>query len=99
MMRVDPFFVQNTLASLNQVELIQQQLTQQLSSGVSVTSLSSNPGAAAQDSTISNEMSADATFTQSSATTTGQMQVVDSTLGRLVTQTTQAIPVYPECYD
>jgi flagellar hook-associated protein 3 FlgL len=96
MMRVDPFFVQNTLASLNQVELTQQQLTQQLSSGVSVTSLSSNPGAAAQDSTIANEMSADATFTQSSATTTGQMQVVDSTLGSLVTQMTQAISVATE---
>jgi flagellar hook-associated protein 3 FlgL len=92
-MRVDPFFSQNTLASLNQVESSEQQLTEELSSGVSVTSLSSNPSAAAQDSMISNEMSADATFIQSSATTTGMMQVVDSTLSSLVTQMTQAVSV------
>ncbi len=95
-MRVDPFFIENTLVSLNQVESTEQQLTQELSSGVSVTSLASNPAAAAEDSMISTEMSAAATFTQSAQTTTGQMQVVDSTLGSVVAQLTQAISVATE---
>ena len=95
-MRVDPSFVQNTLVMLNQVQSSEQQLTQQLSSGVSVNSLSDNPSAAAQDSMISSEMSADASFTQSAATTTGKMQVVDSTLGSLTEQLTQAISVATE---
>jgi flagellar hook-associated protein 3 FlgL len=95
-MRVDPFFVQNTLVSLNQVQSSEQQLTEEISSGVSVTSLSANPSAAAQDSLLSNQMSADVTFTQSAATTTGIMQVVDSTLGSVVSQLTQAISVATE---
>lgn len=95
-MRVDPSFAQNTLVSLNQVESAEQQLTEELSSGVSVTSLSENPTAAAQDSMLANEMSADATFTQSAATTTGMMQVASSTMSSLITQLTQAISVATE---
>lgn len=95
-MRADPLFSQNTLSMLNQVQASEQQLTEELSSGVSVTSLSSNPSAAAQDSLIASQMSADATFTQSATTTVGMMQVVDSTLGSLVTQLTQAVSIATE---
>lgn len=95
-MRVDPLFTQNTMGALNQVEATEQHLTEELSSGVSVTSLADNPSAAAQDSLIAAEMSADASFTQSATTTTGKMQVVDSTLGSLTEQLIQAISVATE---
>jgi flagellar hook-associated protein 3 FlgL len=95
-MRADPFFIQNTLVSLNQVQYNEQQLTSELSSGVSVTSLSSNPTAAAQDSMVANEISVDDTFTQNASTTTSMMQVTDSTLSGVVSQLTEAISVATE---
>jgi flagellar hook-associated protein 3 FlgL len=95
-MRADPFFIQNSLSSLDQVQYNIQQLTSELSSGVSVTSLSSNPTAAAQDSMVANEISVDDTFTQNAATTQGLMQVTDATLSSLVTQLTSAISVATE---
>jgi len=42
-MRVDPFYVTNLVGSLDQAQASVQQLTSELSSGVSVTSLSQNP--------------------------------------------------------
>src|SRR5271155_4165575 len=92
-MRADPYFLQNTLVSLNQVQYSVQQLTEELSTGVSVTSLASNPTAAAQDSMVANEINVDDTFTQNAATTTGLMQVTDSTLSSVVSELTSAISV------
>jgi flagellar hook-associated protein 3 FlgL len=92
-MRADPFFLQNTLVSLNEVQFNEQQLTAELSSGVSVTSLSSNPTAAAQDSLAANEINVDDTFTQNASTTASMMQVTDSTLSSVVSQLTEAISV------
>jgi flagellar hook-associated protein 3 FlgL len=90
-MRADPFFLQNTLGSLNQVQYNEQQLVSELSSGVSVTSLSSNPTAAAQDSMVASEISVDDSFTQNAATTQGLMQVTDATLSSVITDLTSAI--------
>jgi flagellar hook-associated protein 3 FlgL len=95
-MRADPFFIQNTLVSLNQVQYNQQQLASELSSGVSVTSLSSNPTAAGQDSMVANEINVDDTFTQNASTTASMMQVTDSTLSSVVSQLTDAISVATE---
>jgi flagellar hook-associated protein 3 FlgL len=92
-MRADPFFLQNTLVSLNSVQYSVQQLTEELSSGVSVTSLASNPTAAAQDSMVGSEISVDDTFTQNANTTQGLMQVTDSTLSSVVSEMTSAISV------
>jgi flagellar hook-associated protein 3 FlgL len=92
-MRADPFFIQNALGSLNEVQYNIQQLTSELSSGVSVTSLSSNPTAAAQDSMVANEINVDDTFTQNAATTQSMMQVTDSTLSSVISQLTTAIGV------
>jgi flagellar hook-associated protein 3 FlgL len=90
-MRADPFFIQNALGSLNDVQYNIQQLTSELSSGVSVTSLSSNPTAAAQDSMVANEINVDDTFTQNAATTQGMMQVTDQTLSNVISQLTTAV--------
>ena len=90
-MRVDPFFVNNLAGSLDQTQVSEQQLTQELSSGVRVTSLSQDPVASGQNVLMLNQIQQDDSFTQSSNMVTGQLQVADSALGGVVTQLTQAI--------
>jgi flagellar hook-associated protein 3 FlgL len=90
-MRVDPSYVSNLVGSLDTAQASEQQLTAELSSGVSINSLSQNPVAAGENVLLLNQMQQDDTFTQTSSLVTGQLQVADSTLGDVVTQLSQAI--------
>jgi flagellar hook-associated protein 3 FlgL len=90
-MQVDPSYVTNLVGSLNQAQASEQQLTVELSSGVSINSLSQNPVGSGQNVLLLNNIQQDDSFTQSSNVVTGQLQVADSTLGGVVTQLTQAI--------
>jgi flagellar hook-associated protein 3 FlgL len=90
-MRVDPFYVTNLVGALDQAQANQQQLTSELSSGVSITALSQNPVASGENVLLLNQIQQDDSFTQSSSLVTGQLQVADSTLGSVVSQLTQAI--------
>ncbi|HEY1901629.1 MAG TPA: flagellar hook-associated protein 3 [Terracidiphilus sp.] len=90
-MRVDPSYVSNLVGSLDQAQANEQQLTAELSSGVSITSLSQNPVASGENVLLLNQIQQDDSFTQSSSLVTGQLQVADSTLGSVVSQLTQAI--------
>jgi flagellar hook-associated protein 3 FlgL len=90
-MRVDPTYITNLVGSLDQAQANEQQLTAELSSGVSITSIGQNPVAAGQNVLLLNQIQQDDSFTQSSSLVTGQLQVGDSTLGSVVTQLTQAI--------
>ncbi|MGD0733715.1 MAG: flagellar hook-associated protein FlgL [Terracidiphilus sp.] len=90
-MRVDPSYVSNLVGSLDQAQLNEQQLTAELSSGVSINSLSQNPVGAGENVILLNQIQQDDSFTQSSSVVTGQLQVADSTLGSVVSQLTQAI--------
>jgi flagellar hook-associated protein 3 FlgL len=90
-MRVDPSYVSNLVGALDQSQANEQQLTAELSSGVSINSLSQNPVAAGENVLLLNQIQQDDSFTQSSNLVTGQLQVADSTLGSVVTQLTQAI--------
>lgn len=90
-MRVDPSYVSNLVGSLDQAQASEQQLTAELSSGVSITSLSQNPVAAGENVLLLNQIQQDDSFTQSSGLVTGQLQVADSTLGSVVSQMTQAL--------
>ncbi len=90
-MRVDPSYVTNLVGSLDQAQANEQQLTAELSSGVSITSLSQNPVAAGENVLLLNQIQQDDSFTQSSSLVTGQLQVADSTLGSVVSQLTQAL--------
>ncbi len=90
-MRVDPNYVTNLVISLDQSQASEQQLTAELSSGVSITSLSQNPVASGENVLLLNQIQQDDSFTQSSSLVTGQLQVADSTLGSVVSQLTQAI--------
>src|ERR1700689_1191773 len=90
-MQVDPNYVTPLVGSLDTAQASEQQLTAELSSGVSITSLGQNPVASGENVLLLNQMQQDDTFTQSSNLVTGQLQVADSTLGGVVTQLTQAI--------
>ena len=90
-MRVDPNYVSNLATALNQSQANEQQLTAELSSGVSISSLSQNPTASGQNVLLLNQIQRDDSFTRSSNLVTGQLQVADSTLGSVVSELTQAI--------
>lgn len=90
-MRVNPFYLTNLAASLNQTQATQEQLTAQLSSGVRVNSLSDDPLAAGENVLLLNQIQRDDSFTQTSSLVQGQLQVADSALGGVVSQLTQAI--------
>lgn len=95
-MRVDPFYVNNLVASLDQTTVNEQQLSTELSSGVRVNSLSDSPVAAGQNSLLNNEISQDDTFVQTASSEQSMLQVTDSALGSVVSQLTQAISLATE---
>ena len=90
-MRVNPFYVSNLSDSLNAAQLTEQQLTQQLASGVRLNALSDDPLAAGENVQLLNQIQRDDSFTQTSSLVKGQLQVADSALGSVVSQLTQAI--------
>jgi flagellar hook-associated protein 3 FlgL len=90
-MRVDPTYITNLVGSLDQTQASEQQLSSELSSGVSITSLGQNPVGAGENVLLLNQIQQDDSFTASSNLVTGQLQVADSALGSVVTELTQAI--------
>jgi flagellar hook-associated protein 3 FlgL len=90
-MRVDPNYVTNLVGSLDQTQSTLQQLTSELSSGVSITSLSDNPVASGENVILLNQIQQDDSFTSTSDLVTGQLQVADSALGSVVSELTSAI--------
>jgi flagellar hook-associated protein 3 FlgL len=90
-MRVDPTYITNLVASLDQTQASEQQLSSELSSGVSITSLSENPVGAGENVLLLNQIQQDDSFTQTASTVTGQLQVADSALGSVVSELTQAV--------
>jgi flagellar hook-associated protein 3 FlgL len=90
-MRVDPTYVTNLVGALDTAQASQQQLSAELSSGVSINQLSQNPVSAGENVLLLNQIQQDDSFTQSANLVTGQLQVADSTLGGVVSQLTQAI--------
>jgi len=90
-MRVDPTYITNLVGSLNQTQLNEQQLSAELSSGASITSLSQNPVGAGENVLLLNQIEQDDSFTESSNLVIGQLQVADSALGSVVTELTQAV--------
>jgi len=90
-MRVYPYYATNLTGSLDQAQVSQEQLTNELSSGVRINSLSDDPVAAGQNVVLLNQIQQDDSFTESSNLVTGQLQVADSALGSVVTELTSAI--------
>jgi len=90
-MRVDPNYVTNLASALDGTQAREQQLSNELSSGVRINSLSDDPIAAGQNVLLLNQIQRDDSFTQSADLVTGQLQVADSALGSVVSQLNDAI--------
>jgi flagellar hook-associated protein 3 FlgL len=91
MMQVDPHYVSGLVTSLNTATLSQEQLSNELSSGLRVNSASDDPVVAGQAAQLGTAISRDDTFVQTAASTQSLMQVSDSALGSVVTQLTSAL--------
>jgi flagellar hook-associated protein 3 FlgL len=92
-MRVDPNYVTNLTAAVDQSASEEATLTSELSSGLRVASLQDDPVAVAQSTLLGSSIVADDTFVQTSSGEISRMQVADSTLGEVVTQVTTALSV------
>lgn len=90
-MRVDPTYVSNLVSALDSAQGREAQLSNELASGVRISSLGDDPGAAGRNVLLLNQIQRDDSFTQSASLVTGQLQVADSALGGVVSQLNQAI--------
>ena len=90
-MRVDPNYISNLAAALDQSTQRENTLTSELSSGLSVASLSDGPVAVAQSTLLGSSIAKDDIFVQTASNLSSRMQVADSTLGEVVTQITSAL--------
>jgi flagellar hook-associated protein 3 FlgL len=90
-MRVDPNYITNLSASLNQSTNVEQTLTSELSSGLRVASLQDDPVAVAQSTLLGSSIAQNDTFVQTASNESSRLQVADSTLGEVVTQVTSAL--------
>ena len=90
-MRVDPNYISNLTAAVDQSASQEDTLTSELSSGLRVASLSDDPVAVAQSTLLGSSIAKDDTFVQTASGEASRMQVTDSTLGEVVTQVTSAL--------
>ncbi|WP_158944127.1 flagellin [Granulicella sp. S190] len=95
-MRVDPNYLSNLSGALNQSSAALDNLTSELSSGLSIQLLQDNPVAVAQSTLLAGQIDQTDTFVQSASSDASRLQVTDSTLGDVVTQVTQALSLAVE---
>jgi flagellar hook-associated protein 3 FlgL len=95
-LRVDPHYISNLAGALNQSTSVENTLTSELSSGLSVVTLQDNPVAVAQSTLLASSISQEDTFVQTASGESSLMQVADSTLGDVVTQITSALSLAVE---
>jgi flagellar hook-associated protein 3 FlgL len=90
-MRVDPSFVPNILADLQQSQQSLNVALQQVATGKSVNSPSDNPGASADMVANTIETGQVDQYTQNASTVLAMVQTADSSLGSVVSSLTQAV--------
>jgi flagellar hook-associated protein 3 FlgL len=95
-LRVDPTYLSSLTGALNQSNSMINNLTSELSSGLSIQSLQDNPVAVAQSALLASQIDQADTFVQSATGVGSMMQVADSTLGGVVTQINQALSLAVE---
>jgi flagellar hook-associated protein 3 FlgL len=98
-MRFDPLYLNNVVSALDATSTNEENLINQLSSGVSLNSLSDNPVAAGENVLLTAQLNANDTYSQTASLTEGSLQVADSALSSVVTQLTDAITLATEVND
>jgi flagellar hook-associated protein 3 FlgL len=95
-MRVNPDYITNIVNSLDLATSNEQQLTEELSTGLKVNTLSDSPTAAGENVLLTSQMNLDDTFSQTASSTESMLQVGDSALGSVISQLTSAISLATE---
>lgn len=90
-MRADPTYFNNVVLAINSAMKNSNDLAAELSSGLRVGSLSDDPAAATQSLRLDGKISAIDTYVQTASGVSSRLQMVDSTLGEVVSQVTSAI--------
>ena len=90
-MRVDPNYVVNLAAAVDQSSSTEATLTSELSSGLRVSSLQDDPVAVAQSTLMTSAIAKDDRYVQTASSEASLLQVADSTLGEVVKQLTSAL--------
>jgi flagellar hook-associated protein 3 FlgL len=90
-MRADPTYFNNVVLALNHTMKNSNDLAAELSSGLRVGSLSDDPAAASQSLRLDGQISKIDTYVQTASGVSSRLQMVDSTLGEVVSQVTSAI--------
>ena len=90
-MRVDPNYVTNLAAAVDQSSNAENMLIGQLSSGLRVSSPADDPVAVAQSTLLGSAIAKDDTYVRTASGVVSRMQVADTTLGEVVTQLTSAL--------
>lgn len=90
-MRADPTYFNNVVSALNNAMKNSNGLAAELSSGLRVGQLSDDPAAATQSLRMDGQIASIDTFVQTASGVSSRLQMVDSTLGEVVSQVTSAI--------
>lgn len=83
--------LQQMLASLSNLSDQQARISQEMSSGLRITSLGDDPVASGQAVTMADALRQDAAFLSTASSATNRMQTADTALGSVVSQLTSAI--------
>jgi len=83
--------LQQILSSLTDLNDRQTRISQEMSSGLRLTSLADDPAAAGQAVTMADSLHQDEAFLSTASTATNRMQTADTALGSVVSQLTSAI--------
>lgn len=92
-MRIDPNYALRLTTAIDRTGAAEQTLTSELSSGLRVSSLSTDPVAAAANVHLTGSISRIDTFVQTSSREQSMLRVTDEALGQVVAQVTSAIGI------
>jgi flagellar hook-associated protein 3 FlgL len=95
-LQFDPNYINNLAGALDQSSSVEQTLTSELSSGLSVATLQDNPVAVAQSTLFASSIAQDDSYVQTASGEASLLQVTDSTLGEVVSQVTSALSLAVE---
>jgi flagellar hook-associated protein 3 FlgL len=77
-LRVDSNYLSGLAAAVDQSSSVESNLTQELSSGLAVTSLQDNPGAIANSTLLGSAIARDDTYVQASSGVQSMLQVTET---------------------
>ncbi len=91
MMRIDATFIQGLVTSSSDLKNQEAEISDSISSGLSINQLSDNPVIAGQAATLADSIGRDDAFLSTSSTVGSRLQASDSALSSVVTQLTSAV--------